>query len=169
MLITLTGVVSGVASTAASGGDELLLLVLLLLGVEGVERCSCPVADNGGGLCGCTAILGDQKVSSSPLLALVADKPPEPLTGVYVYWCSIIGVARGLFDPNNSSLLRSTAKRPHSATTSWCSIFFHLAALVSWSLEAVTSSGCIRTDSSIGLIVCVKVVIWSRCVYWSLR
>ena len=77
---TLTGVVSGVASTAASGGDVPLLL---LLGVDGVDRCSWDVTGNWG-LCGGTTILGDQNVSSSPLLISDGAIPPLMFIGAHI-------------------------------------------------------------------------------------
>lgn len=79
-LYTLTGVVSGVASIAASGGEVPLLL---LLGVGGADRCSCDAFGNGG-LCGGTVMLGDQNVSSSPLLISVVVNPPQIFIGVQV-------------------------------------------------------------------------------------
>jgi hypothetical protein len=79
---TLTGVVSGVASTAASGGDVLLRLLttfpleaataaVVTPGVEGVDLASWEIGVackelGGGGLCAQTTILGDQKLSWLP-------------------------------------------------------------------------------------------------------
>lgn len=74
---TLTGVVSGVASIAASGGEVPLLV---LLGVGGADRCSCDAFGNGG-LWGDIAILGDQNVSSSPLLMSVVVIFPQIFNG----------------------------------------------------------------------------------------
>lgn len=82
-LMSLTGVVSGVASTAASGGDVPLLLLLLLFGVDGVDLLSW--ADcSGGGLLAGTIMLGDQKALSSSLLlvVLVTELEEYVITGV---------------------------------------------------------------------------------------